>query len=125
MNKIAQKKGKSNRLDKENLSRTLILSGEVDETTVTEIMQDICDINEIPKIVTTLLFNSIAIIIESKRYGMIRSLLGTKNKVVRSAVLGEIHRYPIAKNPTTCDWTRIGKTSDRRILEDTAGTARK
>jgi len=47
MNKIAQKKGKSNRLDKENLSRTLILSGEVDETTVTEIMQDICDINEI------------------------------------------------------------------------------
>jgi ATP-dependent Clp protease protease subunit len=47
MNKIAQKKGKSNRLDKENLSRTLILNGEVDETTVTEIMQDICDINEI------------------------------------------------------------------------------
>ena len=47
MNKIAQKKGKSNRLDKENLSRTLILSGEVDATTVTEIMQDICDINEI------------------------------------------------------------------------------
>ena len=47
MNKIAQKKGKLNRSDKDNLSRTLILSGEVDETTVTEIMQDICDINEI------------------------------------------------------------------------------
>ena len=47
MNKVAQKKSKSHRLDKENLSRTLILSGEVDETTVTEIMQDICDINEI------------------------------------------------------------------------------
>ena len=47
MNKVAQKKGKSNRLDKENLSRTLILSGEVDESTVSDIMQDICDINEI------------------------------------------------------------------------------
>jgi ATP-dependent Clp protease protease subunit len=47
MNKIAQKKGKSSRLDKENLSRTLILSGEIDESTVSEIMQDICDINEI------------------------------------------------------------------------------
>jgi len=47
MNKIAQKKSKTSRLDKENLSRTLILSGEVDELTVSEIMQDICDINEI------------------------------------------------------------------------------
>jgi len=47
MNKVAQKKSKSHRLDKENLSRTLILSGEVDESTVSEIMQDICDINEI------------------------------------------------------------------------------
>lgn len=45
--KVAQKKGRSSRLDKENLSRTLILSGEVDESTVSEIMQDICDINEI------------------------------------------------------------------------------
>ena len=47
MNKVAQKKSKSHRFDKENLSRTLILSGEVDESTVNEIMQDICDINEI------------------------------------------------------------------------------
>ena len=45
--RIAQKKGKTSRLDKENLSRTLILSGEIDESIVNDLMQDICDINEI------------------------------------------------------------------------------
>jgi ATP-dependent Clp protease protease subunit len=41
-----KKKNRNFYFDKENPTRTIILSGEVDEVTVSDVMQFICDINE-------------------------------------------------------------------------------
>ena len=41
-----QRRAKSYYFDKENPSRTIILCGEVDDNTVYDLMEMICDINE-------------------------------------------------------------------------------